>query len=86
MRPLTALVFALLLATAGRGGDAPKVGDTIGKLKFTDIRSLPRTPEDFGKKKAIVAIARRILGVMMALMRTGQAYRFAEVPAPEAAQ
>lgn len=28
-----------------------------------------------GKKKAIVAVARRLLGVMVALLRTGQAYR-----------
>jgi len=31
-----------------------------------------------GKKKAIVAIARRVLGVMVALMRSGQKYRLAE--------
>ena len=30
-----------------------------------------------GKKKAIVAIARRLLGVMVALLRTGQSYRLA---------
>lgn len=30
-----------------------------------------------GRKKAIVAIARRLLGVMAALLRTGQAYRLA---------
>jgi transposase len=39
-----------------------------------------------GKKKAIVAIARRLLGVMVALIRTGQEYRFAEPPANEAAE
>jgi len=31
-----------------------------------------------GKKKAIVAIARRLLGVMVALLRTGQPYRSAQ--------
>jgi len=30
-----------------------------------------------GKKKAIVAVARRLLGVMVALLRTGQRYRAA---------
>ena len=30
-----------------------------------------------GRKKAIVAVARRLLGVMVALLRTGQRYRFA---------
>jgi len=30
-----------------------------------------------GKKKAIVAVARRLLGVMVALLRSGQAYRLA---------
>jgi hypothetical protein len=28
-----------------------------------------------GKKKAIVAVARRLLGVMVALLRSGQPYR-----------
>jgi len=31
-----------------------------------------------GKKKAVVAIARRLLGVMVALMRSGQRYRLAQ--------
>jgi transposase len=35
-----------------------------------------------GKKKAIVAIARRLLTVMTALLRTGQRYRLAAEPAP----
>jgi transposase len=30
-----------------------------------------------GRKKAIVAVARRLLGVMVAMLRTGQSYRFA---------
>jgi transposase len=37
-----------------------------------------------GKKKAIVAIARRLLGIMVALIRSGQKYRFAQ-PIAEAA-
>src|SRR5881227_1716500 len=55
MRLLTALAFVLFTASA-HAADAPKVGDTVGKLKFTDIRSLPRTLDDFGKKKAVVLV------------------------------
>src|SRR5215210_2040893 len=55
MRLMTAIAL-LLLATTARAADAPKVGDTVGKLKFTDIRSLPRTLDDFGKKKAVVLV------------------------------
>lgn len=55
MRLLTALAFVLLSTCAAHAG-APKVGDSVGKLKFTDIRSLPRTLDDFGKKKAIVLV------------------------------
>ncbi len=54
---------------------APKIGDTVGKLTFTDIRSLPRTLDDFGMKKAIVLIfvnttcpiAQRYLPVLQSL-------------------
>ena len=35
-----------------------------------------------GKKKAIVAIARRLLGVMVALLRSGQSYRWAGAAVP----
>jgi transposase len=35
-----------------------------------------------GKKKAIVAIARRLLAVMVALLKSGQAYRLAAEPVP----
>lgn len=35
-----------------------------------------------GKKKAIVAVARRLLGVMTALLRTGQRYRPEAAPVP----
>src|SRR3954451_11346929 len=55
-RSFAALAFVLLSCAAARGADAPKVGDTAGKLKFTDIRSLPRTLDDFGKKKAVVLV------------------------------
>jgi transposase len=33
------------------------------------------TPRQRGKKKAIVAVARRLLGVLVALLRSGQRYR-----------
>src|SRR3954451_23291079 len=55
-RSFAALAFVLLSCAAARGADAPKVGDTAGKLKFTDTRSLPRTLDDFGKKKAVVLV------------------------------
>src|SRR3954451_22539677 len=55
-RSFAALAFVLLSCAAARGADAPKVGDTVGKLKFTDIRSLPRTLDDFGKPKAVVLV------------------------------
>src|SRR5262245_1458657 len=57
-RSFTAVVFVLLFAVAGRAEEPAKVkvGDTIGKLKFTDIRSLPRTLDDFGAKKAFVLV------------------------------
>lgn len=66
----TALVALTLTAPA-----PPKVGDAVGKLKFTDTRSLPRTLDDFGKKKAVVLafvntscpIARRYLPTLQAL-------------------
>jgi transposase len=38
-----------------------------------------------GRKKAIVAMARRLLGVMMALLKSGQPYRHAYEPAAAAA-
>lgn len=55
MRPLLALALLFLFAHAARA-DAPKVGDRVGKLKFTDTRSLPRTADDFGAKKAFVFV------------------------------
>jgi transposase len=37
-----------------------------------------------GRKKAIVAVARRLLGVMVALLRTGQRYQPAFIGPPTA--
>src|SRR5262249_51520324 len=49
--------------------------DRVGKLKFTDTRSLPRTLDDFGAKKAFVLVftnttcpvAQRYLPVLQAM-------------------
>lgn len=70
------MAFFVLLATNGSdGADAPRIGSTVGKLKFTDIRSLPRTLDDFGNKKAIALVfvntscpvAKRYLPVLQAM-------------------
>jgi thiol-disulfide isomerase/thioredoxin len=74
-RPILALVLVLLSCATVRSQDAVKVGDRIGKLKFTDIRYLPRTLDDFGKKKAYVLVftntscplAKRYLPTLQAL-------------------
>lgn len=44
----------LLAATLLPAAEPAKIGDTVGRLSFTDIRSLPRTLDDFGPKKAYV--------------------------------
>jgi thiol-disulfide isomerase/thioredoxin len=72
-----ALLITLLSAATARAQDAAKLGDHIGKLKFTDIRYLPRTLDDFGKKKAFVLVftntscpvAQRYLPTLQALAR-----------------
>lgn len=56
-----AIVLLLLATPAADCQDAEKrdtvkVGDRVGKLGFTDIRSLPRTLGDFGAKKAFVLV------------------------------
>ncbi|MSQ93829.1 MAG: redoxin domain-containing protein [Gemmataceae bacterium] len=53
---ILALVIVLASATVASSQDGPKIGDSIGKLKFTDIRSLPRTLDDFDKKQAYVLV------------------------------
>src|SRR6478735_5506025 len=92
MRPMTALAL-VLFAAAGRAADGPKVGDTVGKLKFIDIRSLPRTLDDFGKKKAVVLVfintscpvAQRYLPTLQALEKEyrGKDVQFVGVNAAE---
>jgi thiol-disulfide isomerase/thioredoxin len=57
--------------------DAVKIGARIDKLKFTDIRYLPRTLDDFKAKKAFVLVftntscplAKRYLPTLQALQR-----------------
>src|ERR1700722_2811358 len=53
-RTIFALVLIFLVTNVSCADEPVKIGDSIGKLKFTDIRSLPRTLNDFGKKKAFV--------------------------------
>jgi thiol-disulfide isomerase/thioredoxin len=55
-RPILALLAVVLATSAARADDAIKVGDRAGKLKFTDIRYLPRTLDDFGAKKAYALV------------------------------
>src|SRR5215212_4504363 len=57
VRRVFAALLAIGVATApARSQDATKVGERVGKLKFTDIRYLPRTLDDFGAKKAVVLV------------------------------
>lgn len=55
-RSLLVPLATLLVAPILSGAEPLKVGEAVGKLKFTDIRSLPRTLDDFGKKKAYVLV------------------------------
>ena len=73
---LFAVLSALLLASAtASAAEPPKIGDRVGKLKFTDIRALPRTLDDFGAKKAYVLaftnttcpLAQRYLPILQAM-------------------
>lgn len=85
---------ALLLSVAGGSADErPKVGAAVGKLKFTDTRSLPRTLDDFGKKKAFVIVftnttcplAQKYLPVLQALEKEyrGKDVQFVSVNADD---
>src|SRR5262245_9027106 len=70
-----ALLVAIFSVSAVCAQEAVKIGDSIGKLKFTDIRALPRTLDDFGRKKAYVFVftnttcplAQRYLPVLQAM-------------------
>jgi thiol-disulfide isomerase/thioredoxin len=77
---LVALLLLLPVAPAGRADKAVAPGDAVGKLRFTDIRYLPRTLDDFGERKAFVLVftntscplAKRYLPVLQEL---AQEYR-----------
>jgi thiol-disulfide isomerase/thioredoxin len=56
MRFSFAAIVLCVLTSAARAQDAVKIGAAVGKLKFTDIRGLPRSLDDFGKKKAYVLV------------------------------
>jgi thiol-disulfide isomerase/thioredoxin len=55
-RIIAAFAFTLVSVQAVDCQEAAKIGERVGKLKFTDIRYLPRTLDDFGKKKAFVLV------------------------------
>jgi thiol-disulfide isomerase/thioredoxin len=50
------LILTATLAGTASSQEPPKIGDVAGKLRFTDIRYLPRTLDDFGPKKAYVLV------------------------------
>ena len=51
-----AALLVILIPGAVLAQEAIKLGDPVGKLAFTDIRSLTRTLADFGEKKAFVLV------------------------------
>src|SRR5690349_15680592 len=55
-RLFAVLAFLVLASASAPAADLPKIGDRVGKLKFTDIRALPRRLDDFGAKKAYVLV------------------------------
>ena len=55
-RCILTFVVVLFSCAAGRSQEAAKVGDRVRPLKFTDIRYLPRSLDDFGAKKAYVLV------------------------------
>ncbi len=74
-RWLALIVVLGFFPVAAWSQDGKKIGDTVPKLRFTDIRYLPRTLDDFGPKKAYVLVflnttcplAQRYLPVLQAL-------------------
>lgn len=54
------LVFLFVVAICGTvlGGESAKskIGDTVGELRFKDIRYVPRSLKDLGDKRAIVIV------------------------------
>ena len=56
VRMVLVVVAVLFAVPAAVAAEPVKIGDRVGKLRFTDIRSLPRTLDDFGAKKAYVLV------------------------------
>jgi thiol-disulfide isomerase/thioredoxin len=92
-RSLLALLVALLSSGAGLSQDVVKIGERIGKLKFTDIRYVPRSLDDFGTNKALVLVftgtscplAARYMPTLQALAReyAGKDVQFVAVNSAE---
>lgn len=55
-RTLIAILGVLLTLGVARGEGGVKIGEPVGKLSFTDIRSVPRSLDDLGAKKTIVLV------------------------------
>ncbi len=90
-RPLAALLIVLLPLAAAQGQAPVKVGTRVEKLSFTDIRSLPRTLDDFGAKKVYVLVftntscpvVQRYLPTLQSLSAQYKDVQFAAVNAAE---
>ncbi|MDB5345559.1 MAG: thiol-disulfide oxidoreductase [Schlesneria sp.] len=50
------LIVAMLGQVAQTQAQPPKIGDTVPEMRFKDIRALPRTLADLGKKRAYVFV------------------------------
>jgi thiol-disulfide isomerase/thioredoxin len=91
-RPVVAALVLVLSLGVARGQDTATVGGPVGKLSFTDIRSLPRTLDDFGAKKAYVLVftntscpvAQRYLPTLQSLATAYKDVQFVAVNADEA--
>jgi thiol-disulfide isomerase/thioredoxin len=55
-KPLIPTLLLVLIGTTSHAQEAVKIGEAVGKLRFTDIRYLRRTLDDFGPKKAFVLV------------------------------
>jgi thiol-disulfide isomerase/thioredoxin len=89
---ISIIALAMLLAPASaHAQDAARFGERVGKLKFTDIRYLPRTIDDFGAKKAYVLVftntscplAQRYLPTLQALAHEYRDVQFVAINATE---
>lgn len=91
-RLILAIVLVLFARSPAAHSQEPaKIGDAVGKLKFTDIRYMPRTLDDFGARKAYVLIftntscplAQRYLPTIKALAGEYKDVQFVAVNAAE---